>query len=49
MYLHLIHKVPRPGKSPDPRFGWVTNVYTHPDFRNQGLGTQIQVAMEKHW
>ena len=47
MYLQLIHKVPRPGKSPDPCYGYVTNVYTRPAFRGQGIGTEIHVAMEK--
>lgn len=47
MYLQLIHKVPRPGKSPDPYYGYVTNVYTHPAYRSQGIGTKIHTAMEK--
>ncbi len=47
MYLQLIHKVPRPGKSPDSYYGYVTNVYTRPAFRSQGIGTEIQAAMEK--
>ncbi|WJH35345.1 GNAT family N-acetyltransferase [Paenibacillus sp. CC-CFT747] len=47
MYLQLIHKVPRPGKSPDPYFGYVTNVYTRPDYRSRGLGGQIHQAMER--
>ncbi|MBB3113965.1 GNAT superfamily N-acetyltransferase [Paenibacillus phyllosphaerae] len=46
MYLQLIHKVPRPGKSPDPYYGYVTNVYTRPAFRNQGIGSRIHHAME---
>lgn len=47
MYLQLIHKVPRSSKSPDPYFGYVTNVYTRPAFRNLGIGTQIHIAMER--
>ncbi|MFS0555103.1 N-acetyltransferase family protein [Brevibacillus sp. 179-C9.3 HS] len=47
MYLQLIHKVPRPGKSPDPYFGYVTNVYTRPGYRSQGIGTMIHSAMEQ--
>ena len=46
MYLQLIHKVPRPGKSPDPCFGYVTNVYTRPAFRGQGIGSRLQHSME---
>lgn len=47
MYLQLIHKVPRPGKSPDPYFGYVTNVYTRPEFRSQSFGSKIHIAMEE--
>lgn len=47
MYLQLIHKVPRPGKSLDPYFGYVTNVYTRPSLRGQGIGTRIHDAIER--
>jgi GNAT superfamily N-acetyltransferase len=47
MYLQLIHKVPRPGKSPDLYFGYVTNVYTRPSYRSKGFGTKIHQAMER--
>ncbi|WP_249266972.1 GNAT family N-acetyltransferase [Paenibacillus sp. HGF7] len=47
MYLQLIHKVPRPGKTSDPYYGYVTNVYTRLAFRSRGIGTEIHVAMEK--
>ncbi|MNI18178.1 Acetyltransferase (GNAT) family protein [compost metagenome] len=47
MYLQLIHKVPRPGKTRDPYYGYVTNVYTRPAFRSQCIGAEIHMAMEK--
>ncbi|WP_308635534.1 GNAT family N-acetyltransferase [Paenibacillus silvisoli] len=47
MYLQLIHKVPRPGKSHAPYFGYVTNVYTQPEYRSRGIGTRIHRVMEE--
>ncbi|MET3683461.1 GNAT superfamily N-acetyltransferase [Alkalibacillus flavidus] len=39
-YLELVHKVPRPGRVTKP-FAFMTNVYTRPDYRNQGVGSQL--------
>lgn len=40
IYIQLIDKVPRPGRITYP-FGYVTNVYTLPQYRSQGIGTKI--------
>lgn len=48
MYVQLIRKVPRPGGLPDPRWGYVTNVYTRPGDRGRGIGSGLLDAM-KAW
>lgn len=40
IYIELIQKVPRPGRITYP-FAYMTNVYTIPDYRNKGLGSQL--------
>jgi len=40
LYLQLIEKVPRPGHL-DQQFGYITNVYMRPEYRNQGLGSRL--------
>lgn len=40
-YIQLIDKVPRPGRVTKP-FGYVTNVYTKPEYRNKRIGSQMQ-------
>lgn len=40
IYIRMISKVPRPGRF-GLRYGYVTNVYTEPDFRNAGVGTAL--------
>jgi GNAT superfamily N-acetyltransferase len=39
-FLALIDKVPRPVREP-ARIAYLTNVYTRPDFRGQGIGAEI--------
>lgn len=41
MFVQIVEKVPRPGVDASSPFGYVTNVYTHPDYRGQGIGSQI--------
>jgi GNAT superfamily N-acetyltransferase len=38
--VQRIRKVPNPGRL-DPEFGYVTNVYTCPEARNQGTGAGL--------
>lgn len=42
IWMQVIHKVPRPGRgSGHGRYGYVTNVYTEPDLRGHGIGSQL--------
>ena len=40
MFVQIIEKVPKPNKLAD-RYGYVANVYTRPQYRCQGIGTQL--------
>ncbi len=40
VYVQIIEKVPRPGAL-HRNFGYVTNVYAHPAYRNQGVGGRL--------
>ena len=40
IYVQIIRKVPRPGALYQC-FGYITNVYALPDYRNQGIGSQL--------
>ncbi len=40
VYIQRILKVPKPS-APVDAFGYVTNVYTRPNHRNHGLGSQL--------
>lgn len=47
IYIQLIDKVPRPGRITYP-FAYMTNVYTDPDYRSQGIGSKILTTI-KQW
>lgn len=40
IYIDLIQKVPRPGRTTYP-FVYMTNVYTVPEYRNKGVGGKV--------
>lgn len=40
IYIQRVPKVPKPNKL-DDALGYVTNVYTRPAYRGQGIGTQL--------
>jgi ribosomal protein S18 acetylase RimI-like enzyme len=40
IYIQRVPKVPKPNKLNDA-LGYVTNVYTRPAYRGQGIGTQL--------
>ena len=40
IFVHRIDLVPRPCKVQD-QFGYITNNYTKPAYRNQGIGSQL--------
>jgi GNAT superfamily N-acetyltransferase len=47
LFIHTIKPVPRPCR-PDDRFGYLTNVYTRPEFRNRGVGTEL-MKQARRW
>jgi GNAT superfamily N-acetyltransferase len=40
IFIQRVPKVPKPNRL-DDAMGYVTNVYTRPAFRNQGIGTRL--------
>ncbi|WP_044101887.1 GNAT family N-acetyltransferase [Neolewinella persica] len=45
--LKLVSMIPRPNR-PEDTFGYLTNVYTIPEYRNQGIGSQLLQGI-KDW
>jgi len=46
IYIELIQKVPRPGKTTYP-FAYMTNVYTVTEYRNMGVGSKLLNSINK--
>jgi len=42
IYIQRVPKVPKPNRI-DDALGYVTNVYTRPAYRGQGIGTQLMI------
>jgi GNAT superfamily N-acetyltransferase len=40
LFVQFVEKVPKPGQL-HGRWGYVTNVYTKPNFRNRGIGSEL--------
>ncbi len=47
MYIQRIEKLPKPSAISDA-YGYVTNVYTQPKYRNKSIGTEL-LSRVKHW
>jgi GNAT superfamily N-acetyltransferase len=45
-FLEIIDTVPRPGRKKSP-YGYVTNVYTIPEYRSKGIGSMIMDELNK--
>ncbi|MDQ0208839.1 GNAT family N-acetyltransferase [Alkalicoccobacillus murimartini] len=46
IYIELIQKVPRPGRTTYP-FAFMTNVYTIPEYRSKGIGSELLKSINK--
>ncbi|MBP2240472.1 GNAT superfamily N-acetyltransferase [Cytobacillus eiseniae] len=46
IYIELIQKVPRPGRTTYP-FAYMTNVYTVKPYRNKGIGSKLLATINE--
>jgi GNAT superfamily N-acetyltransferase len=46
IFVYRVPKIPEPSNL-DDSFGYVTNVYTKPAYRNQGIGSLLMAAVKK--
>src|SRR5690606_29893787 len=46
VFLQIIETIPRPGRQRSP-YGYVTNVYTIPEYRSQGFGSRIMEELNR--
>ena len=44
VFVQLIRKIPKPERL-DDRYGYITNVYTKPDFRGRGIGHKLMTKV----
>lgn len=47
IYVQRVEKLPKPSAT-DDAFGYVTNVYTRPEYRSQGIGAEL-LGCVKTW
>ena len=45
--IHIIRKIPKPNRIVD-KFGYITNVYSKPQYRGQGIGSNL-IDHVKQW
>jgi GNAT superfamily N-acetyltransferase len=45
VYLQVVSVVPRPGRQPKLRWGYVTTFFVDPRFRGAGVGTELMDAL----
>lgn len=46
VFVQIIDTIPRPGRKKSP-FGYVTNVYTIPEYRSRGIGSLVMKEVHR--